>query len=159
MSWLVTLPEPLGDAGAGHASRVARDSLSFSAGLGSSRASAQWSWVEPSAPRPRNRNERLTLRPVEPRPIPIRQDVAATVVRIPAEIVRAMSLVARNSGRSERELWAEAAREWLYSRSHGDDPPPATPAAMPVASRSWDEIDGLLARLREPMTASKDPAA
>jgi hypothetical protein len=83
--------------------------------------------------------------------------VAASVVRIPADIVRAMTAAARNTGRSERELWAEAAREWLNSRAHGDEPPPATPAAaLPSVTRNWDEIDSLMAQLRRPET---QPAA
>ncbi|MGH2484494.1 MAG: hypothetical protein ACRDHE_00645, partial [Ktedonobacterales bacterium] len=102
-------------------------------------------------------DERLALRPVE-RPTRVGQEIAAaSVVRIPADIVRAMAAAARTTGRSERELWAEAAREWLNSRAHGDEPPPATPAAaLPGVTRSWDEIDSLMARLRHPAT---EPAA
>jgi hypothetical protein len=160
MSWFVTLPEPLGDAAAIRWSAGRRGALTLHAGLGSARASERWGWAGGDGSAPRTGTDRLALQPLPPR-TPTAYDASASVVRIPAEIVRAMAQAARNSGRSERELWAEAAREWLYSRSHGDEPPPATPAALTVAgpARSWDEIDGLMERLRLSVTPSEETAA
>jgi hypothetical protein len=151
MSWYVTAPELLGETRG--IRWIAANGLPR---LGSARASAQWNWSASEARRPAP-DERLALRPVE-RPTPADLGiVAASVVRIPADIVRAMTAAARNTGRSERELWAEAAREWLNSRAHGDEPPPATPAAaLPSVTRSWEEIDSLMAQLRHPAT---EPAA
>lgn len=151
MSWYVTAPELLGETRG--IRWIASNGLPR---LGSARASAQWNWIGPETQRPAT-DERLALRPVE-RPTPTEHEiVAASVVRIPADIVRAMTAAARNTGRSERELWAEAAREWLNSRAHGDEPPPATPAAaLPTVTRSWEEIDSLMAQLRHPAT---EPAA
>ena len=66
-------------------------------------------------------------------------------------------------GRSEDDIWAEAAREWLLRRLRNDEPPPTTPAAAslpnPRASRLWSEIDVMLAELRQPryIAASPEP--
>ena len=151
MSWFVTAPEPLGETRG--IRWIAANGLPR---LGSARASAQWNWTGTETRREPT-TERLALRPAE-RPTRIGQEIAtASVVRIPADIVHAMAVAARDTGRSERELWAEAAREWLSSRAHGDEPPPATPAAaLPSVTRSWDEIDSLMAQLRHPAT---EPAA
>ncbi|HKV83786.1 MAG TPA: hypothetical protein VJN88_04475 [Ktedonobacterales bacterium] len=151
MSWFVTAPEPLGETRG--IRWIASNGLPR---LGSARASAEWKWMGTETRRTPS-DERLALRPVA-RPTYASQEIAtASVVRIPADIVRAMTAAARNTGRSERELWAEAAREWLNSRAHGDEPPPATPAAaLPSVTRSWDEIDSLMAQLRQPAT---EPAA
>ena len=161
MSWFVSLPEPLGAAAAVRWPAGRNSELTLLPRLGSAHASERWSWDGVREPERGSGVDRLTLRPANTRAPEIRDDLAASVVRIPAEIVRAMAHAARNSGRSERELWAEAAREWLYSRTHGDEPPPATPAALPVAgpARSWDEIDGLMAQLRIQAVPSKDSAA
>lgn len=57
-------------------------------------------------------------------------------------------------GRSEDDIWDEAAREWLLRRMRNDEPPPTTPAAAPVPNvrtrRMWNEIDAMLADLRHP---------
>lgn len=161
MSWFVSLPEPLGDAAAARVEMGRRRGLTLTPSLGGAWASERWGWAGAGELQRSGRTDRLALRPTDTRAAEIREDLEASVVRIPAEIVRAMAQAARNSGRSERELWAEAAREWLNSRSHGDEPPPATPAPLPVAgpARSWDEIDGLLAQLRLPVGSSCETAA
>jgi hypothetical protein len=64
-----------------------------------------------------------------------------------------MAQIARASGRSERDLWTEAAGAWLSSHSFDDDPVPPAPSAalaIPVANRSWDMIDDVLSALRRP---------
>lgn len=161
MSWFVSLPEPLGDAAAVRWSAGRSSELTLMPGLGSARASERWSWSGAGRAERRGSAHPVALHPRGQRVADTRAETEASVVRIPAEIVRAMARAARNTGRSERELWAEAAREWLSSRSHGDEPPPATPAALPVAgpARSWDEIDGLMAQLRLPAGPSTDTAA
>jgi hypothetical protein len=71
-----------------------------------------------------------------------------------------MSLEARLSGKSESEVWAEAARAWLQRRSFDDDFPPTPPAAAQPCLRrtrtAWVAIDALLVDLR---TRSCEPAA
>lgn len=161
MSWFVSLPEPLGDAGAVRLAMWQGAGRSSVAGLGSAHADERWNWIATDESARQRTDERLTLTPARPAQRHRREDVVASVVRIPAEIVLAMAEAARDTGRTERELWAEAAREWLSSRSHGDDPPPATPAALPAPSpsRSWSEIDSLLAQLRHPVVKSDETAA
>jgi hypothetical protein len=81
-------------------------------------------------------------------------------VRIPADLVRRMSLEARLSGKSESEVWAEAARAWLMRRACDDDFPPTPPAAAQPCPRrertAWVAIDALLVDLR---ARSCEPAA
>src|SRR5262249_28612599 len=73
-------------------------------------------------------------------------------VRIPADLVRRMSQEARLSGKSEGEVWAEAARAWLQRRDRDDDLPPTPPAAAQACPRpertAWVAIDALLVDLR-----------
>ena len=101
-------------------------------------------------------------------------------LRAPRETLRQMKWVAAELGRSESEVWAEAAHEWLARREgaiyllddepcvrlsgsraveddRDDEPPPAAPAALPLPlrpHRSWTAIDALLADLR----ATGDPS-
>jgi hypothetical protein len=81
-------------------------------------------------------------------------------VRIPADLVRRMSLEARLAGKSESEVWAEAARAWLARRERDDDFPPTPPAATQPCPRrertAWVAIDALLVDLR---TRPYEPAA
>jgi hypothetical protein len=84
-------------------------------------------------------------------------------VRIPANLVRRMSLEARLAGKSESEVWAEAARAWLQRHERDDDLPPTPPtppaAAQPCPRRertAWVAIDALLVDLR---ARSCEPAA
>jgi hypothetical protein len=82
-------------------------------------------------------------------------------------VLRAMSLAAAVTGRDEREVWTEAAREWL-ARHLEDDPEPPEPGASAPApkagadahARSWAAIDVLLRDLRAPLPDTEDePAA
>lgn len=125
--------------------------------LGSARAEGAWSWAVP-APR------QITVGHVAASaPAP----AGATMVRIPDTLIHLMAREARQGSRSESEVWAEAAREWLRRRGAGDEPhPPDPPAAalpLPRVSRSWEAIDALLCELRvAPVPAASgvaEPAA
>jgi hypothetical protein len=80
-------------------------------------------------------------------------------VRIPADLLRRMSREARLTGKSESEVWAEAARAWLAGRGRDDDLPPTPPAAAQPCPRreraAWVAIDALLIDLRVP---AREPA-
>jgi hypothetical protein len=73
-------------------------------------------------------------------------------MRVPREVLRLMAQAAWAAGRSEEEIWIEAAREWLLRRTRDDEPPPTAPAAAwPIAPRvahTWAAIDALVADLR-----------
>ncbi|MGO8949607.1 MAG: hypothetical protein ACLQUY_18545 [Ktedonobacterales bacterium] len=72
-----------------------------------------------------------------------------SVVHVPASIRQVMAEVALASGRSESDLWSEAADAWLSAHIYDDKPlPPAPAAALPLPNRCWDMIDDLLASLR-----------
>jgi hypothetical protein len=76
-----------------------------------------------------------------------------SIAHVPAEIRQIMAEIARASGRSEGDLWTEAADAWLSSHSYDDDPLPPAPSAalaVPAVNRSWDMIDDLLSALRMP---------
>ncbi len=81
-------------------------------------------------------------------------------VRMPADLVRRMALAARMAGKSECEVWAEAARAWLQRRECDDDFPPTPPAAAQPCPRrertAWVAIDALLVDLR---AQPSEPAA
>jgi hypothetical protein len=82
---------------------------------------------------------------------------ADSIVHVPAETRQMMAQIARASGRSERDLWTEAADAWLARHGYDDDPVPPAPSAalaLPAASRSWDTIDDLLSALRRPECGS-----
>jgi hypothetical protein len=74
------------------------------------------------------------------------------LVRVPTAVLREMTRAAHVAGRSEGELWAEAAREWLARRARGDEPLPPTPAApalpVPRPMRAWSAIDSVMTDLR-----------
>jgi hypothetical protein len=93
---------------------------------------------------------------VAPAPLPIEP----AHVRIPAELLRRMSREAQLAGKSESEVWAEAARAWLQRRERDDDLPPTPPAAAQPCPRReravWVAIDALLVDLR---ARSREPTA
>lgn len=67
-------------------------------------------------------------------------------------------------GRTEAEIWAEAARERLARHHYDDEPPPTAPAAAPARSprsaHTWAASDDLLAALCAPASVpSGAPAA
>lgn len=119
-------------------------------GLGSATAGSQWAWAETPATTPVTTPARAAVAP------PVR--VAArdiSCVRAPAELLSRMSAMARAQGRSESDVWVEAAREWLRRREIEPVTPPAAPTSTRgVTSRRparvWDEIDALMIDLRMP---------
>jgi hypothetical protein len=82
----------------------------------------------------------------------VSSSAAPAHVRIPADLVRRMSLEAELAGKSESDVWAEAARAWLQRRERDDDFPPTPPAAAQPCPRrertAWVAIDALLLDLR-----------
>jgi len=117
-------------------------------GLGTARAGERWRWAP----------VRVELRPqgattaADERSQPRRVATSASAVRIPEGVLRTMREAAWNEGRTESEIWAEAAREWLMRRARDDEPQPPTPAAaalpVPRIAHAWHAIDALLAELR-----------
>jgi hypothetical protein len=154
MTWLAPIPL-FPDAGAECSaawplSSPVRDvsTPTHSAAYGMSSASAMpvWRWVSPA------------YVPAPSEPIPANSPVAPARVRIPADLVRRMSREACLTGKSESEVWAEAARAWLQRHERDDDFPPTPPAAAQPCPRreraAWVAIDALLLDLRaEPAAA------
>ncbi len=127
--------------------RVAVES-GASVGLGTARAGEHWRWA-PTTQTPLSRNDAA----ISATPREIRQKAtAASTLRIPETILRTMREASWNAGRSESEIWAEAAREWLMRRARDDEPQPPTPASgalsVPRTSHAWRAIDALLTELR-----------
>jgi len=125
--------------------------------LGSAQAADRWSWADPSsAPSGRTgslERERIKLAAEEQRRVHITRD-----------LLRLMADAAYARGRSEDDIWNEAAREWLLRHAPNDEPPPTAPAAAPIPrprpARAWETIDAVLAELRHmrPVPAA-EPAA
>lgn len=121
--------------------------------LGTATADARWRWASPHAG---------AISPTS-----IRDDghAVATHLIVTRELRAEMAEMALAMGRSEDEIWAEAAREWLIRRMRNDEPPPTTPAAAPIPNvrtrRLWGEIDAMLADLRRPryIAAPPEPTA
>lgn len=110
-------------------------------GLGAAHAGTVWRWA-PSGARASEVHRATAI------------GAGAIPISIPVRLVGAMRAAAHASGRSESEVWAEAAHEWLRQRQHddGDDgplPPPAAAAlAVPHRVRSWSAVDAVLTDLR-----------
>jgi hypothetical protein len=148
MTWLAPIPL-LPEAG-GETSGVWPISLpthplsptsgATSRAMGSASAGPAWRWTSAT-------HERAVITPVLALP-----PVEPAHVRIPADLVRRMSLEAELAGKSESEVWAEAARAWLQRRERDDDFPPTPPAAAQPCPRrertAWVAIDALLVDLR-----------
>lgn len=130
--------------------------LAPGAGLGSAQASAQWAWSDtPARAQPDAAPARVAERQAK------RQaEREGACLRAPVEVLSRMSEAARALGRSESDIWVEAARDWL--RRHEIEPmtlpsapAPALGAPQSAASRRmarmWDDIDTLLGELRAPM--------
>lgn len=142
------------DTLAGAAAARARREAGRDARLGSAWASDQWAWsAEPAQTPPAT-----SARPVAHHDAP-----QGASLRAPVEVLRQMSDAARGLGRSESEVWVEAARDWLRRREGEPGAPPvaaapevaARPAATPRRiARLWDDIDALLIELRAPAGAS-----
>jgi hypothetical protein len=108
--------------------------------MASASAGTTWRWAS------------TTRAPVASEAILPAMPVEPARVRIPADLVRRMSLEAQLTGMSESEVWAEAARAWLQRRDRDDDFPPTPPAAAQPCPRrertAWVAIDALLLDLR-----------
>lgn len=125
--------------------------------LGAATADARWRWASPNAGS------------MSPAPAAARRDEViasrAAEVRIARNVRAEMAEMAYALGRSEDDIWTEAAREWLMRRLRNHEPPPTTPAAAPVPGerprRLWGEIDAMLAELRHPryVAAPSEPTA
>jgi hypothetical protein len=124
--------------------------------LGSAQAAVRWSWADPGSTSIGSNDiaEREHARLAEEQ----------RRVRITRDLLRLMADAAYARGRSEDDIWNEAAREWLLRHVGNDEPPPTSPAAAPMPrprpARSWDTIDAVLAQLRHlrPVPAA-EPAA
>ena len=136
-TWLATTVSAAGYGAPTGASRA-------SAGLGSAHAGSQWAWaVAPVRP---------AARPAEP--TTARAPHPGASLRAPVELLSQMADAASALGRSESDVWVEAAREWLRRRAISPVTPPAAPAqsAEPRRiARVWDDIDALLTELRAPV--------
>ena len=87
-----------------------------------------------------------------------KQTNSTAVIHVPATLRQVMAEMALASGRSESDLWTEAADAWLTAHCYDDEPlPPAPAAALPIPSkiRCWDTIDDLLAALRRPQRTDR----
>ena len=152
MTWLAPipfLPEVLPEASAETsgawpvpppARPVSPSSSAAALGMSSASAGPTWRWTS------------ATYEPVAAESMLMSAPVAPAHVRIPADLVRRMSLEAHLSSKSESEVWAEAARAWLQRRACDDDFPPTPPAAAQPCPRrertAWVAIDALLVDLR-----------
>jgi hypothetical protein len=155
MSWHALLYSPTDDANIWRQTHRSHQSTQPARSLGSATADARWRWEAPEA-------GNVT-------PITVERgnsdELVATRLGVARELRDEMAEMARMMGRSEDDIWAEAAREWLMRRLRNDGPPPTTPAAAPVPgarpSRMWNEIDELLTELRHPryITAPATPTA
>lgn len=134
------------------------------ANLGSARASGQWTWTTTTPPE----RARSASTPSLAQATAMRPGAASegACVRAPAELLGQMSAAARAMGRSESEVWVEAAREWLRKREGEPGAPPAAAAPSVRAvgqprrrDRIWDDIDALLIGLRAPATGSEREGA
>ncbi len=155
MSWHALLYSPTDDANIWRQTHRSHQPTQPARSLGTATADARWRWASPEA-------DNVT-------PITAERGnsdkLVATRLGVTSELRAEMSEMARVMGRSEDDIWAEAAREWLMRRLRNDGPPPTTPAAAPVPgarpSRMWNEIDELLTELRHPryITAPATPTA
>jgi hypothetical protein len=126
--------------------------------LGAATADARWRWASPHAgcmtADAAGRDDDEYDEYVD------RESVAARL-HVTRELRAEMAGMAQALGRSEDDIWAEAAREWLLRRLRNDGPPPTTPAAAslpnPRTRRLWSEIDIMLAALREPRYVATSP--
>lgn len=127
--------------------RGARPGQPHNVGIGSAWASGAWAWAG-SAAQPASATLRRAATTAQ----------AGANLRAPVDLLARMSEVAQACGRSESDVWAEAAREWLRRREGEAGAAPVAPIApaqaeWPVAptrrsARRWDEIDALLIELR-----------
>lgn len=126
--------------------RIGEVATSAHVGLGSASAGAAWGWVQRASARDSAHPSRTEL-PMSP------------------SLMRSMAAAATACGRPERDVWAEAAREWLLRHAgEGPEPPqPGAPARQPRPSPAtrqgcWAAIDILLNDLRDTHQVALAPA-
>lgn len=130
--------------------------------LGSAHASESWSWA--TSPRASNpAAEDTKVHPLSPLvSVPAPATDRGVALRIPATVLRRMAAAAHTCGRSEGDIWAEAAEEWLTRYALDNEPQPPTPAAaalsVPRPARSWHAIDALLTELRASEVSQPEPS-
>lgn len=134
------------DESSGHVGLDSWSSWPASGGMGSAVAGG-WSWA-----RGRATSARAAITPPDPELTP-----AGVRLRAPREILARMAEAAGALGRSESDIWVEAAREWLIR--HEPDGSTGGPRLAATAfsangqrarrSRAWRDIDGVLERLRD----------
>lgn len=126
--------------------------------LGSAQAAETWNWAQPERAYPLAQDTQV--RPL-PAAIPTPSSDRSVALRVPATVLRRMAAAAQACGRSEGDIWAEAAEEWLSRYALDDEPQPPTPAAaalsIPRPARCWGAIDALLADLRVSEIAQPEP--
>lgn len=146
--------------------QVARvSSVSHAAGrhapaLGSAHAAEAWGWAT-SRRASASTVEDTRVQSISPLVSAPATD-RGTALRIPATVLRRMAAAAHACGRSEADIWAEAAEEWLTRYMLDDEPQPPTPAAaalsVPRPPRSWSAIDALLTELRASEVPQPQPS-
>ena len=147
--WSVTAQRVADGRGAGYGAPVV---ATPARGLGSARAGGSWTWADAPA-----RSGAKTAAPVVEHAAR-----AGASLRAPVELLGQMAEAARALGRSESDVWVEAAREWLRRRELTPVTPPAAPAhsAEPRrVARVWDDIDALLVELRAPVASCEHQGA
>jgi hypothetical protein len=133
-----------------HPTQRAPERSGAHARLGTATAAPIWGWAHP--PREGTRHQSV------PATASVRTAPERTELPMAPELLRAMAEAAQTTGRPEREIWAEAAREWLRRHHQSDDPQPPEPGASapnPAALRAarercWQAIDVLVNDLRAP---------
>lgn len=119
-----------------------------SAGLGSAQAGGRWAWADAPARPQTAATTTVDVRAAERE---------GACLRAPVDLLSRMSEAARALGRSESEIWVEAARDWLNRHELALATAPAAPAPAPAPevsrrmTRVWDDIDVLLSDLRAPL--------
>lgn len=143
-----------------HVSSMPRAGGRHAPTLGSAHAAEVWSWAAPR-PAPATVAEDTKVSPISPLVSAPATD-RGVALRVPATVLRRMSAAAQASGRSEGDIWAEAAEEWLTRYVLDNEPQPPTPAAaalsVPRPARSWSAIDALLTELRASEVSQPQPS-
>lgn len=128
--------------------------------LGTAHAAEIWSWA-PSRRASAPVVEDTKVHSLSPRDTVPATDQAAAL-RIPLAVLRRMAAAAQACGRSEADIWAEAAEDWLARYALDNEPQPPTPAAaalsVPRPARSWNAIDALLTELRASEVSLPEPS-